>query len=37
MSGSLKAMIAEVPPMAHTASKSFLNSLAALACKCWAD
>lgn len=37
MSGTLKAMITEVPPMAYAASKSFLNSLGALACKCWAD
>ena len=37
MSGSLKDMVADVPPMTYTASKSFLNSLAAIACKCWAD
>ncbi len=34
---SLKAMVADVPPMAYTGSKSFLNSLAAVACKCWVD
>lgn len=37
MATSLKAMITDVPPMAYTTSKSFLNSLAAVACKCWAD
>lgn len=37
MSASLRAIVADVPPMTYTASKSFLNSLAALACKCWAD
>lgn len=37
MSDSLKSRVAEVPPMTYTASKSFLNSLAAIACKCWSD